>query len=132
MLGPEALGRGSRFPEKADFYVHAFTSPSLVITGDQGAPAKRARDLVGRFGRGELVELRNYSSPAWADTIAGQTSPTRSVIFSKARVHHEVGEGGQVFRCQAGLIREKSRANKSLSRLANLTEGVSGSWDPAA
>src|SRR5262250_2703929 len=27
--------------------LHAFTCPSLVITGDQGAPAKRARDLVG-------------------------------------------------------------------------------------
>ena len=60
--------------------LHAFTSPSLVITGDQGAPAKRARDLVGRFGRGELVELRNYSSPAWADTIADRTADVSSSI----------------------------------------------------
>jgi SAM-dependent methyltransferase len=60
--------------------LHAFTSPSLVIAGDQGAPAKRARDLAGRFGRGELVELRDYSSPAWADTIADRTADVTAAI----------------------------------------------------
>jgi SAM-dependent methyltransferase len=60
--------------------LHAFTSPSLVIAGDQGAPAKRARDLAGRFGHGEIVELRNYSSPAWADTIADRTADVTAAI----------------------------------------------------
>ena len=72
--------------------LHAFTSPSLVITGDQGAPAKRARDLVGRFGRCELVELRNYSSPAWADTIADRTADvTNAIVDFLARVECEGG-----------------------------------------
>src|SRR5262249_36958047 len=70
--------------------LHAFTSPSLVITGDQGAPAKRARDLVGRFRRGELVELRNYSGPAWADTIADRTADVTNAIGDfLARVERE-------------------------------------------
>jgi SAM-dependent methyltransferase len=72
--------------------LHAFTSPSLVITGDQGAPAKRARDLVGRFGRGELIELRNYCSPAWADTIADRTADVTNAIGDfLARVERECG-----------------------------------------
>src|SRR5215467_10035716 len=72
--------------------LHAFTCPSLVITGDQGAPAKRARDLVGRFGRGELVELPNYSSPAWADTIADRTADVTNAIGDfLARVERECG-----------------------------------------
>ena len=60
--------------------LHAFTSPTLIITGDQGAPAKRARDLVDKFGHGELVELSNYSSPAWADTIADRTADINNSI----------------------------------------------------
>src|SRR5262249_4619872 len=72
--------------------LHAFTCPSLVITGDHGAPAKRARDLVGRFGRGELVELPNYSSPAWADTIADRTADVTNAIGDfLARVERECG-----------------------------------------
>src|SRR5262249_8417065 len=70
----------------------SFTSPSLVITGDHGAPPKRARRLVGRFGRGELVELRNYSSPAWADTIADRTADVTNAIGDfLARVECEGG-----------------------------------------
>ena len=72
--------------------LHAFTSPSLVITGDQGVPAKRARDLVGKFGRGELVEFSNYSSPAWADTIADRTADATNAIGGfLARVERERG-----------------------------------------
>jgi len=72
--------------------LHVFTSPSLVISGDQGAPAKRARDLAGRFGRGELVELRNYSSPAWADTIADRTADVTAAIRDfLVRVERERG-----------------------------------------
>jgi len=72
--------------------LHVFTSPGLVITGDQGAPAKRARDLVGRFRRGELIELRNYCSPAWADTIADRTADVTNAIGDfLARVEREYG-----------------------------------------
>src|SRR5262245_1210808 len=72
--------------------LHAFTSPSLVITGDQGTPSKRARDLVGRFGCGELVELRDYFSPAWADTIADRTAEVTNAIGDfLARVECEAG-----------------------------------------
>ncbi len=59
--------------------LRAFAAPSLVIAGDQGAPAKRARDLAGRFGRGELFELRDYATPAWADTIADRTEEVAKV-----------------------------------------------------
>lgn len=54
--------------------LNTFQSPAMVITGDQGAPARRARDLAARFGNGELFELRDYFSPMWADTIADRTA----------------------------------------------------------
>lgn len=54
--------------------LRGFESPSLVIAGDQGAPATRARDLAARLGRAELVELRGYTSAAWADTTADRTA----------------------------------------------------------
>jgi ubiquinone/menaquinone biosynthesis C-methylase UbiE len=60
--------------------LQTFTVPSLVIAGDQGAPGKRARDLVGRFGCGELFELRNYATPAWADTIADRTADVADAV----------------------------------------------------
>lgn len=72
--------------------LQAFASPALVITGDQGAPAKRARDLAGKFGRCELVELRDYSSPAWADTIADRTADVAHAISDfLARAEHDHG-----------------------------------------
>ena len=72
--------------------LHAFESPSLVITGDQGAPAKRARDLARRFGRGELIELRDYASPAWADTIADRTAEVTGALGTFfARAERECG-----------------------------------------
>jgi SAM-dependent methyltransferase len=63
---PEALG--------------AFAAPGLVIAGDQGAPAKRARDLAARFGRGELFELCGCATPAWADTVADRTEDVAKAI----------------------------------------------------
>ncbi len=54
--------------------VSIFQSPAMVIAGDQGAPAGWARDLAARFGNGELVELSDYASPMWADTIADRTT----------------------------------------------------------
>jgi SAM-dependent methyltransferase len=51
-------------------HARSFPSPTLVIAGDQGTPAKRAQDLAGRFGQGQLIELPDYSSLAWADTVA--------------------------------------------------------------
>jgi SAM-dependent methyltransferase len=56
------------------------TAPGLVIAGDQGAPAKRARDLAARFGLGSLFELRDYATPAWADTIADRTADVANAI----------------------------------------------------
>ncbi|MCH7778682.1 MAG: methyltransferase domain-containing protein [Gemmatimonadetes bacterium] len=54
--------------------LNTFQSPAMVIAGDQGAPAQRARELAARFGNGELFELSDYSSPMWADTIADRTT----------------------------------------------------------
>ncbi len=54
--------------------LNAFQSPAMVIAGDQGAPALRARELAARFWNGELFELSDYSSPMWADTIADRTA----------------------------------------------------------
>src|SRR5215468_2296284 len=51
-----------------------------------------ARPRRGRFGRGELVELRNYSSPAWADTIADRTADVTAAIRDfLVRVEREHG-----------------------------------------
>lgn len=58
----------------------AFSPPVLVITGDQGGPAKRARDLAARFGRAELFELRGYASPPWADTVAERTADVARTV----------------------------------------------------
>jgi SAM-dependent methyltransferase len=55
-------------------HARSFPSPTLVIAGAQGTPAKRARDLAGRFGQGQLYELHGYTSPAWADTAADRTT----------------------------------------------------------
>ena len=58
----------------------AFRSPSMVIAGDQGVPAQRARDLTARFGSGELFELGDYSSPMWADTIADRAADVAEAL----------------------------------------------------
>ncbi len=72
--------------------LRAFTSPALVITGERGAPAQRARDLADRFAHGELVELPNYSSPIWADTVADRTADVASAIGDfLARVERDHG-----------------------------------------
>jgi SAM-dependent methyltransferase len=65
-------------PERAQ----AFEAPCLVVAGDQGAPAKRARDLAEKFGRGELATLRDYASPPWADTIADRTSEVAAALLA--------------------------------------------------
>ena len=66
------LNKGA--PERLDVF------PTLVIAGDQGTPAQRARDLAARFGRGELFPLRGYTSPAWADTIADRTEEVAEAL----------------------------------------------------
>ncbi len=60
--------------------LNAFRSPAMVIAGDQGAPARRARDLAARFGNGELFELSDYSSPMWANTIADRTTEVAEAL----------------------------------------------------
>ena len=63
-----------------------------VISGDQGPPAKRARDLAGTFGHGEFFELSDYASPAWADTIADRTEEVTGAIGKfLARAERESG-----------------------------------------
>jgi hypothetical protein len=57
-----------------------FRSPVMVLTGDQGAPAQRAHDLAGRFENGVLIELRNYASPMWADTVADRTADVAEAV----------------------------------------------------
>ncbi len=71
--------------------LEAFAVPALVITGDQGAPARRAHDLAVRFGNGELLELSNYSSPMWADTIADRTADIAEALcdfLARAECEH--------------------------------------------
>ncbi|MCZ6529122.1 MAG: hypothetical protein O6949_02155, partial [Chloroflexi bacterium] len=71
--------------------LEAFAVPTLVITGDQGAPARRAHDLAVRFGNGELLELSNYSSPMWADTIADRTADIAEALcdfLARAECEH--------------------------------------------
>ena len=61
--------------------VGSFSSPTLVISGDEGAPADRARSLAASFRRAKLVQLRNYSSPMWADTVADRTTEVKSALL---------------------------------------------------
>jgi SAM-dependent methyltransferase len=73
-------------------HLDAFRTPCLVATGDQGAPGKRARDLANRFARGEVLELGNYFSPAWADTIADRTADIANAMAEfLARAERECG-----------------------------------------
>ena len=70
--------------------LNTFPSPALIITGDQGASAPRARDLAGRFLQGELFELQNYATPMWADTVADRTTEvTEAIISFLARVEDD-------------------------------------------
>ncbi len=70
--------------------LNSFQSPAMVIAGDQGAAAGRARDLAARFGNGELFELSDYSSPMWADTIADRTAEiTEALCEFLARAESE-------------------------------------------
>ncbi len=66
----------------------AFTSPVMVVAGDRGAPADRARNLAAQFANARLVELPGYESPMWANTVADRTG--------------EVGEALLAFLAEAG------------------------------
>jgi SAM-dependent methyltransferase len=61
-------------------HLDAFRPRCLVVTGDQGAPGKRARDLASRFAHGEVFQLGNYFSPAWADIIADHTADIANAV----------------------------------------------------
>lgn len=61
--------------------VAGFPSPTLVIAGDEGAPADRARSLAARFQKAELVHLPGYSSPMWADTVADRTAEVAAALI---------------------------------------------------
>jgi SAM-dependent methyltransferase len=51
-------------------HLDAFPVPVLVISGDQGKPAERARSVAESFANGRLLTLEHYFSPMWADVIA--------------------------------------------------------------
>ncbi len=67
--------RGIETPESLD------TFPVLVISGDQGKPAERARKLAARIPDAKLLALRDYSSPIWADVIADREEEIGSAML---------------------------------------------------
>ena len=44
--------------------------PLLLIAGDQGRPAKDTQGAMTKLPHAELVTLKNYFSPPWADSAA--------------------------------------------------------------
>lgn len=50
--------------------VERLASPVLVVAGDQGQAAERARELATRIPNAALLTLENYFGPIWADPIA--------------------------------------------------------------
>lgn len=60
----------------------AFEAPVLVVSGAEGPPGQRARDLAGRFAHGELLELPGYFSPIWADTVADNLAEVSAAVGS--------------------------------------------------
>jgi SAM-dependent methyltransferase len=48
-------------------------APTLIVTGDWGAPAARAKRLADAFANSTLVTLADYASPIWADPLADRT-----------------------------------------------------------
>ena len=54
--------------------------PSLVVAGDQGAPAIRAQTLVDRLKGAKLQTLADYESPIWADTVADRADEIERVL----------------------------------------------------
>jgi SAM-dependent methyltransferase len=61
--------------------VESFVQPSVVIAGDDGPPAERARALADRFPHGTFVPLAAYSSPIWADTVADRLNDVSAALF---------------------------------------------------
>ena len=56
------------------------STPSLIIAGDQGAPAERARSLSERMTGARLRSLAGYESPIWADTAADRTTDVEAAL----------------------------------------------------
>jgi SAM-dependent methyltransferase len=71
--------------------LRSLNHPCLVVSGDQGAPARRARDLAAMFARCDHVELGGYESIAWADTAADRTDEIAAAVetfFDRAEKEH--------------------------------------------
>jgi len=47
--------------------------PLLLIAGDQGRPAKDTQGAMAKLPHAELVTLKNYFSPPWADSAADRS-----------------------------------------------------------
>ncbi|MGI9522240.1 MAG: methyltransferase domain-containing protein [Hyphomicrobiaceae bacterium] len=54
--------------------------PSLIIAGDQGAPAERARSLSKKVRSARLHSLAGYESPIWADTASDRTMDVEEAL----------------------------------------------------
>ena len=59
-----------------------FGSPSLVVAGDQGVPAERARTLADSLSGSALELLPGYESPMWADTAADCTDDLERCLLA--------------------------------------------------
>jgi SAM-dependent methyltransferase len=57
-------------------------SPSLVVAGDQGVPAERARTLADSLSGSSLELLPGYESPMWADTVADCTDDLERCLLA--------------------------------------------------
>ena len=44
-----------------------FRAPSLIVSGDQGPPAARAKLLAGALANSSVLTFTDYASPIWAD-----------------------------------------------------------------
>ena len=62
----------------------AFTRPTMVVAGDEGAPAQRARALAETFPNGEFLGLAGYTSPIWADTVADRVEEVTSSLIGRS------------------------------------------------
>jgi len=70
-----------------------FTTPTMVIAGDEGPTAARARALTEVFPNGEFVGLSGYTSAIWADTVADRINEVKSSLIEFLR-RAEVAAGG--------------------------------------
>ncbi|MGI9327148.1 MAG: methyltransferase domain-containing protein [Pseudomonadales bacterium] len=55
-------------------------TPTLIVVGDHGAPAERARALSERVTGAKLHLLTDYESPIWADVAGERTTEVEAAL----------------------------------------------------